>query len=103
VGIVSCVQQKWKNDNPRIDWGAGRALAASDSHVLAGWTLGVGGEWLFNKSWSGGLEYRHTDLGAHSFNIGLSDASLVGFFPPGSASVRFTEDQVTARLNYHFH
>jgi outer membrane immunogenic protein len=78
-------------------------LAASDSHVLAGWTLGVGGEWLFNKSWSGGLEYRHTDLGAHSFNIGLSDASLVGFFPPGSASVRFTEDQVTARLNYHFH
>lgn len=78
-------------------------LTASDSHILAGWTVGVGGEWMFDKKWSGALEYRHSDFGNHGYNIGISDAGLVAFTPPGSATVHLTTDQVTARLNYHLH
>jgi outer membrane immunogenic protein len=78
-------------------------LTASDSHVIGGWTAGIGGEWMFDRKWSGALEYRHTGFGAHGYNIGFTDASLVGFSAAGNAAVRFSEDQVTARLNYHFH
>jgi outer membrane immunogenic protein len=78
-------------------------LSASDSRVLAGWTVGAGGEWMFNKNWSGALEYRHSDFGNHGYNIGISDAVLAGLTPPGNAAVHLTTDQVTARLNYHFH
>jgi outer membrane immunogenic protein len=80
-------------------------LSASSSQVVAGWTLGAGGEWAIDRKWSVGLEYRHSDFGSHGYNLGYTDASLVGLpgIGPNTAAVRFTEDQVTARLNYHFH
>jgi outer membrane immunogenic protein len=77
-------------------------LGASSSQVIAGWTLGGGGEWAIDRKWSIGVEYRHSDFGSHGYNLGISDAILAGITPT-TAAVRFTEDQVTARLNYHFH
>jgi outer membrane immunogenic protein len=67
-------------------------LAASASHVIGGWTLGVGSEWILNDHWSAGLEYRHDDFGTHGYNLGYSDASLVGFASPTTAGVHFSED-----------
>ena len=75
---------------------------AYDQHTIPGWTVGAGGEWKFSDQWGLALEYRHTDLGTHSYNIGISDNSLIGFVSATSASVHITTDQVTARLNYHF-
>jgi outer membrane immunogenic protein len=75
----------------------------SDPHALGGWTVGAGGEWLFNKNWSAGLEYRHSDYGNRGFNAGYSDLHLSGLVTATTAQVHFADDQVTARLNYHFH
>ena len=80
-------------------------LTASDSHTIPGWTVGGGGEWALGGSWQNwtvGAEYRHTDLGSHDYNLGFSDAGLVGFVSPTTAKVRFTEDQVTLKLNFHW-
>jgi outer membrane immunogenic protein len=77
--------------------------AASSSNVVWGWTVGAGGEWAFDRNWSAAAEYRHSDFGSPSYNIGFSDTSLIPFTTTMSASVHWTEDQVTARLNYHFH
>jgi outer membrane immunogenic protein len=79
-------------------------LTASSSHAIAGWTAGAGAEWKLDKAWGIGLEYRHTDFSRHGYNLGYSDAVLVGTgVAPTNAVAHFTEDQVTARLNYHFH
>jgi len=75
-------------------------LTAFDSARQTGWTLGVGGEWAFANTASVGIEYRHVDLGSHTFNIGWTDASLVPFVVPGTTSAKFVTDQVTARLNW---
>jgi outer membrane immunogenic protein len=77
--------------------------SASDSHVVGGWTTGVGGEWAINQAWSAGVEYRHSGFGTHSYSIGISDASLAPFVGPGSTTVHFNTDEVTARLNFRFH
>ena len=77
--------------------------SASVSHAVAGWTAGVGGEWMIDKAWSAGLEYRHIGFSTHGYNIGLVDNFLIPFLPPSAANLRLSEDQVTARLNFHFH
>jgi outer membrane immunogenic protein len=77
--------------------------SASASQAVAGWTAGVGGEWLISRAWSAGLEYRHTGFSIHGYNIGLVDNALIPFLPPSNANVRFSTDQVTLRLNYHLH
>ena len=83
---------------------------AADSHTIPGWTVGGGGEWALGggwQKWTVGVEYRHTDLGNHDYNLGFSDASIapfngIGGVEPTTAKVHFTEDQVTLRLNFHW-
>lgn len=81
-------------------------LTAADSHTIPGWTVGGGGEWALGgnwQNWTVGAEYRHTDMGSHDYNLGFSDAGLLGFgLSPTTAKVRFTEDQVALKLNFHW-
>jgi outer membrane immunogenic protein len=81
----------------------GTNLTASDRARMTGWTAGVGGEWMFNRNWSFGIEYRHVDLGSRGVNTGWVDTSNVPFFAPNTASLHYTEDQVTVRANWHWH
>jgi outer membrane immunogenic protein len=37
------------------------------SNTSAGWTAGVGAEWMFTHNWSFKVEYLYGDLGSHSF------------------------------------
>jgi outer membrane immunogenic protein len=76
--------------------------AASSSAVIPGWTAGVGGEWAIASAWTAGIEYRHTDLGRHGYNLGFTDVALAPFVGPTSGTVHFTTDQVTARLSWHW-
>jgi outer membrane immunogenic protein len=91
-GIVEPAQLPGLGPNPGT---------ASSSRTLAGWTAGVGAEWAFDRKWSAALEYRHSDFGSGGYGIGITDASLIPFTAPGTASVHFLEDQVTVRVNYH--
>ena len=68
---------------------------SSSSEVLCGWTGGGGGEVALNDKVSVGVEYRHTDLGSHTFNYG----STTGPVFLGPNKVDFQNDQVTVRFN----
>jgi outer membrane immunogenic protein len=61
----------------------------SDSQILAGWTLGGGGEIAFGEQVRLGLEYRHTDYGESDFALGGADERI-----------RFATDEVTLRLTF---
>jgi outer membrane immunogenic protein len=39
----------------------------STSNTNAGWTVGLGAEWMFTTNWSFKVEYLYVDLGNHSF------------------------------------
>jgi outer membrane immunogenic protein len=55
-----------------FDFGGGPSpLPASGgySDTLNGWTVGVGGEWAFDRNWTARLEYRYTDFGQASGNL----------------------------------
>jgi outer membrane immunogenic protein len=73
----------------------------SGSTTRWGWTLGGGIEWAFNRNWSVGGEYRHSDFGSHGANLVIPDG-LGNVLATGATSARLTVDQATARLNYRF-
>lgn len=73
----------------------------SGSTTRWGWTLGGGIEWAFNRNWSLGGEYRHTDFGTRGVTFVIPDG-LGGVLATGATNARLTVDQVTARLNYRF-
>src|SRR5262249_46925741 len=72
---------------------------ASSSHVLTGWTLGVGGEWFVSQRVSVGAEYRHSDFGHHTYVLGFDVNAPAA---PVQTSIKYTTDQVTRRANWHF-
>jgi outer membrane immunogenic protein len=72
-------------------------VGANTSQVIAGWTVGVGGEWFVGQRVSVGAEYRHSDFGHQNYTLGTDTlGNLV------STNIHYTTDQVTLRANWHF-
>jgi outer membrane immunogenic protein len=74
------------------------ANAASNDSTLTGWTVGGGAEYRVNRAVSVGAEYRHSDYGSPGYFLGSG--------APGATSestrIGFTDDQVLAKVNFHF-
>jgi outer membrane immunogenic protein len=67
----------------------GQTFGLSESHANAGWTAGVGAEFLFAPSWSAKLEYLYVDLNDSTFTItGVQNGYRFGL--------------IRAGVNYHF-
>ena len=61
----------------------------SETHTNAGWTAGVGGEFLFAQQWSAKVEYLYVDLANSNFTVtGASNGYRFGVLRAG--------------INYHF-
>jgi len=90
-----------------------------DRDTRLGWTLGGGVEWAIFDHVSVGVEYRHTDLGQQTFNLGTTDVSVkvptisapanstttAAIAPKGILSptrVGYSNDAVSARINIRF-
>lgn len=50
----------------------------TESKFLAGWTAGVGGEYMFTRNIAALVEYRYTDIGRANFS-GLTGSPAIGF------------------------
>jgi outer membrane immunogenic protein len=67
----------------------GETFGLSESNTTAGWTAGVGVEFLVTPNWSAKLEYLYVDLANNAFTItGASNGTQFGV--------------VRAGVNYHF-
>jgi outer membrane immunogenic protein len=67
----------------------GQTFGLSESHTNAGWTAGVGAEFLFAPSWSAKLEYLYVDLNDSTFTVtGVQNGVRFGL--------------IRAGVNYHF-
>ena len=67
----------------------GQTFGGSDSHTNAGWTAGVGAEFLFAPRWSAKLEYLYVDLNDSTFTVtGFQNGYRFGL--------------IRAGVNYHF-
>jgi outer membrane immunogenic protein len=67
----------------------GQTFGLSESHTNAGWTAGVGAEFLFAPRWSAKLEYLYVDLNDSTFTItGIQNGNRFGL--------------IRAGVNYHF-
>jgi outer membrane immunogenic protein len=88
-----------------ISGGGTIAVAASDSAVQLGWTVGAGLEWGFG-AWSLKGEYLFYDLGTHTLTAACSTAigGCAGAAPTlFSTHFRDTGDIVRVGLNYRFY
>ena len=63
----------------------------SNSTTHAGWTLGAGLEWRFDRQWSAKVEYLYVDLG-HATNV----------LPISNNDHSLTENIFRIGVNYHF-
>jgi outer membrane immunogenic protein len=85
---------------------------ASDTYVgsytasRAGWTVGGGTEWAFDRNWSLKAEYLYVDLGSFSYaDACVSPAALCAAFTPAPAyqtDLRLREHIGRIGLNYRF-
>ncbi len=66
----------------------------SSSTTNAGWTVGGGMEYGFDRNWSAKVEYLHIDLGTATFMGAASGTPTL--------SVPVTDEIVRAGLNYHW-
>src|ERR1700733_2916261 len=74
------------------------ALSSSVNNDRAGWTIGVGSEWMFAHQWSAKAEYLYMDYGH------LSDGSVgVGGIATLGINSHVTDNVLRAGVNYHFH
>jgi outer membrane immunogenic protein len=79
----------------------GTATFATSSTVnndRAGWTAGVGAEWMFAKQWSAKVEYLYMDYG--NINDGFTG---VGTLAVLGISSHVTDNVLRAGVNLHFH
>lgn len=74
-------------------------LSSTSSGMRAGWTIGLGGEWMFAPAWSLKAEYLYVDLGSRSATL-VSPLGPAGNFY--TATTRFQENIVRGGINYHF-
>ena len=61
--------------------------------VHSGWTVGVGGEYMFAPNWSAKVEYMYADYGSERY--------LATLLPPG-VDLGLTTHSVKGGINYHF-
>ena len=81
--------------------------AASITQTRAGWTAGLGAEWMFAPQWSVKAEYLHYDLGSVGFTTSAAATPASLQFPgqvyqTNAVSASFRGDIVRAGINYHF-
>lgn len=84
----------------------------SDKMWLTGYSIGIGGEYLLNESWSAGLEYNYVKLnasninpgGAGCYNTGAGTLPCSGVTGPVNYNLRPEIDLrlIAFRLNYRF-
>jgi outer membrane immunogenic protein len=81
------------------NFAAGIQYPANLSTTKAGWTAGVGGEWMFARNWSAKAEYLYLDLG----NV-LARGSPIPPNPPFAVAYTWKtqENIVRVGVNYHF-
>jgi outer membrane immunogenic protein len=60
--------------------------------VKAGWSAGIGTEWMFAPGWMAKLEYLFADLGSETFSVNT--------YPKVSVTGHLTEDMIRLGLNY---
>jgi outer membrane immunogenic protein len=65
----------WADEDHRAYVIATNATIATASHTIGGWTVGVGGEWMFNPNWSAKVEYNYIDLGSDT--VTFSNATVL--------------------------
>lgn len=75
------------------------AASGSQTNVLWGWAVGIGGEYAFSEHWSAGLEVRYADFGKASYSIPAS-LSLSG--TATSYRAGFSETTTQVGISYHF-
>jgi outer membrane immunogenic protein len=86
------------NTNALTTTGVATATSASVNNNRAGWTVGVGSEWMFAHQWSAKLEYLYMDYGH------ISDGFIgTGSFATVAINSHVTDNVVRAGVNYHFH
>jgi outer membrane immunogenic protein len=83
--------------NPGVAYGPYRNVSSQDN-LLTGWTVGAGAEWALNKQVSIGAEYRHSDYGTSTYNLGSGAPNSTS----EAARLGFTDDQVLAKVNFRF-
>ena len=74
------------------------ATSTSINNDRAGWTVGVGSEWMFAKQWSAKAEYLYMDYG--HLNDGFVGAGGIATLGINS---HVTDNVLRAGVNYHFH
>lgn len=47
----------------------GQWFGLTESHTVAGWTVGVGAEVMLNRNWSAKIEYLYVDLSNQNFSL----------------------------------
>ncbi|WJR76312.1 outer membrane beta-barrel protein [Bradyrhizobium sp. NP1] len=88
---------------------AANLSAGSFSATRAGYTVGAGGEWMWDPKWSAKLEYLYYDLGSANYGTGISAFDAGAQLSNGfgidsiamSSRVRFNGNIVRAGVNYH--
>ena len=74
------------------------AISSSVNNDRAGWTAGVGAEWMFAKQWSAKLEYLYMDYG--HINDGFTGVGTLAVLGINS---HVTDNVLRAGVNFHFH
>jgi outer membrane immunogenic protein len=74
------------------------AISSSVNNDRAGWTAGVGAEWMFAKQWSAKFEYLYMDYGhLNDGFIGVGTLAVLGI------NSHVTDNVLRAGVNLHFH
>jgi len=69
--------------------------SSRDTDIMAGWTVGGGGEYALNDTFSIALEYRHSDFGDNTFHFSSNSGPIF----PGPVRVSTDSDQVVFKVN----
>src|SRR5712691_9077183 len=77
----------------RLTFSAPGVIISDESKVHSGWTVGVGGEYMFAPNWSAKVEYMYADYGSERY--------LATLLPPG-VDLGLTTHSVKGGINYHF-
>jgi outer membrane immunogenic protein len=73
----------------------------STSNTSAGWTVGLGAEWMFTTNWSFKVEYLYVDLGNHSF-VSTPSGRAANLATTLTESFQDRYNIVRAGLNFKF-
>jgi outer membrane immunogenic protein len=87
----------WTRDSYSVFTIATGALAESASANRTGWTVGVGGEYMFAPNWGAKLEYDYYDFGNKTTGLVTPAGAVLD-----TISSKLTVQTVKAGINYHF-